>query len=74
MIEHELSAFSNCPLWQKYVSIDYGRAVPESGYKGFKTFLKDVTGADRVEGRSSEVFTLYFNNEEKYIWFILKWG
>ena len=60
-------------LWEAYVNIDYGKAVPEKGYKGFKTFLEDVTGADLVTGSSMKNITLYFNNEVKYTCFLLKW-
>lgn len=79
MIEHEFDDSANSLqknlVWQEYVAIDYGRAVPEKGYKGFKTFIKDVTGAVKVvDSRTSKGFTLYFNNEKSYIWFLLRWG
>jgi hypothetical protein len=74
MIEHNLDNSSNNLLWQEYVAIDYGRAVPEKGYKGFRTFVKDMTSADRVGGSSRDGFTLYFDSEKSYTWFLLKWG
>lgn len=78
MIEHSLSDFREDriaeKLWDAYVSIDYGRAVPEKGYKGFKTFIEDVTKADSVEGTAKSVTTLCFEDEGKYTWFLLKWS
>lgn len=79
MIEHSFDDLDDMPgvsqnLWYAYVAIDYGRAVPEKGYKGYKTFLKDVTGADLVKGPSLRTFTLCFEDEEKYTWFLLKWS
>ena len=78
MIEHNLALSSNSLrknlLWKEYVAIDYGLAVPEKDYKGFKTFVKDVTGADRVEGRTSKGVILYFDSEKSYTWFLLKWS
>ena len=61
-------------LWEAYVNINYGKAVPEKGYKGFRTFLEDVTGADLVTGSLMKNFTLYFRDEKQYTWFLLKWG
>jgi len=74
MIEHYFDASPNSLLWQEYVDINYGRAVPEKGYKGFKTFIKDVTRADQVDGKIGKGFTLYFDSEKSYTWFLLKWG
>lgn len=78
MIEHNLDDSPNSLqknlLWQEYVAIDYGNAVPEKGYKGFKTFIKDVTGAAKVDGRTSKGFTLYFDSEKSYTWFLLRWS
>jgi len=78
MIEHYIDDSPNSLqknlLWQEYVAIDYGRAVPEKGNNGFKTFIKDVTGADRVEGNPFKGFTLYFDSEKSYSWYLLKWS
>jgi hypothetical protein len=78
MIEYILSDFRvdsiGEKLWDAYADIDYGHAVPEKGYKGYKTFLEDVSGAELVEGSSPNRFTLYFKNETDYTWFLLKWG
>jgi hypothetical protein len=74
MITHILNDQSDHPLWQEYVAIDYGRAVPEKGYEGFKSFIKDVTKADRVEGKIGLTFILYFDSEKDYTLFLLKWG
>ncbi len=74
MITHILNDQSDHPLWQEYVAIDYGQAVPEKGYTGFESFIKDVTKADRVEGKIGLKFTLYFSDENSYTWFLLKWG
>jgi hypothetical protein len=74
MIEHYFDASPNSLLWQEYVDINYGRAVREKGYKGFSTFIKDVTNAYKVEGRTSKGFTLYFDSEKSYTWFLLKWS
>jgi len=60
-------------LWEAYVNINYGKAVPEKGYKGFRTFLEDVTGADLVSGSTLNSFTLHFQDESKYTLFLLKW-
>lgn len=61
-------------LWNAFVDIDYGHAVPEKGYKGYRTFLEDVSGAELVEGSLIKSFSLYFKNETDYTWFLLKWG
>lgn len=61
-------------LWNAFVDIDFGLAVPEKGYKGYKTFLEDVSGAELVKGSLPTSFTLYFNNETAYTWFLLKWS
>lgn len=60
-------------LWDAYVDIDYGRSVPEKGYTGFNSFVKDVTGADLVIGTSLKGFKLYFQDEKQYTMFLLKW-
>lgn len=73
-MEYQLDGYSDNRLWQEYVAIDYGKAVPEKGYKGFRTFVKDVTGADKVEGKSTDGFKLYFDCEKSYTWFLLRWG
>lgn len=74
MIKYTIDKVLDRSLWQAYSSVDYGKAVPEKGYKGFRTFLEDVTGADKVEGTLVSGFTLYFNNKESYTWFLLRWG
>ena len=61
-------------LWDAYVKIDYGRLVPEKRYKGFKTFLKDVTGANLVTGSELGNLTLHFQEEKKYTLFLVKWN
>jgi hypothetical protein len=78
MIEYTFNDLDNdcvvsTALWNAYVDIDYGRVVPEKGYKGFKTFLEDVTGADLVTGKVMTGFTLHFNDRRKYLLFLLKW-
>lgn len=70
----EIRGLEQTKLWRQYVSIDYGRAVPEKGYKGFKTFLRDITKADRVEGNTNLGFKLYFDDEKSYTWFLLRWS
>lgn len=60
-------------LWEAYVDIDYGRSVPEKGYKGFRSFVKDVTGADLVTGTNMKGYKLYFQDEKQYTLFLLKW-
>jgi len=60
-------------LWQEYVAIDYGRAVPKKNYKGFKSFVADVSKA-KVNGTISSGLTLKFEKEEHLTWFVLKWG
>jgi len=62
----------NKKLWLEYVAIDYGRAVPEKGYQGFKTFVADVTGA-KVNRTTKSRLTLKFNTAEELTWFLLKY-
>lgn len=71
MIEYTYN--SRGRLWDAYVEIDYGRDYPEKGYKGFRTFLEDVSGADLVTGTNMKGFKLYFQDEKQYTWFLLKW-
>jgi hypothetical protein len=76
MIEYtfdDLDSRASETLWNAYIDIDYGRSVPEKGYKGFKSFVKDVTRADLVIGTNMKGFKLYFRDEKQYIWFLLKW-
>lgn len=60
-------------LWDAYFEMDYGRDYPKKGYKGFRTFLEDVSGADAVHGTIIEGFVLRFQDEKQYTWFLLKW-
>ena len=72
LIKHNIPKDTFCPLWQAYVDIDFGRLVPAKGYKGFSTFLVDITGADSV--RSTQLgHDLYFHCEKKYTYFLMKW-
>lgn len=61
------------PLWNDYVEIDYGNKVPEKGYRGFRTYLADVTGADHINGNMKTGFFLIFTDEEKYLLFLMKY-
>lgn len=61
-------------LWDRFVEIDYGRAVPEKGYTGYRTFLEDVTGAEYIKGSLLRDLTLYFKDETAYTCFLLKWS
>lgn len=74
MITVDLPTLDQVSLWKAYIDIDYGRAVPEKGYKGFRTFLEDVTKADCVTGTTKYGFTLYFESKKSYTWFLLKWS
>lgn len=74
MITFDLNRLNSDKIWNAYVDIDYGRAVPERGYRGFRTFLEDVSGADGVAGNIRDGFQLHFNNPEAYTWFQLKWN
>jgi hypothetical protein len=60
-------------LWQMYVDIDYGKLMPSKLYKGYKTYIADITGAD-VTGSKKEGFELTFNTQKSYTWFLLKYS
>lgn len=62
------------PIWNDYVNIDYGIKVPEKGYKGFRTYLADISGAEHVRGSTKAGFTLTFLDEEKYAIFLMKYA
>lgn len=70
----EIKGLEQTKLWKQYVAIDYGRAIPEKGYKGFKSFLEDITKATRVEGKPTIGYKLYFENDNSYTWFLLRWA
>ena len=71
-IRHTIPKYTFCPLWQAYVDIDFGRLVPDKGYKGFSTFLTDITGAYHVRS-TQEGHELYFRCAKKYTYFLMKW-
>lgn len=56
-----------------YVDIDYGKLMPSKLYKGYKTYIADITGAD-VTGSKKEGFELTFNTQKSYTWFLLKYS
>lgn len=62
------------PIWNDYVNIDYGNKVPEKGYKGFRTYLADISDADLVRGHTKTGFILTFFDEEKYAMFLMKYA
>lgn len=75
MIKHTIFPKACSVLWKEYVKIDFGRAVPEKNYKGFASYLMDISKADAVVGRSQDGhYELHFKNEKNYVWFLLKWG
>jgi hypothetical protein len=39
----------------------------------FLIWLKQNTGADNIRGNFEDGWTLEFDQEEKYTWFLLKW-
>jgi hypothetical protein len=41
---------------------------------GFYAWLKDQTGHSTVKGNFEDGWTIEFNDEAKYTWFLLKWG
>jgi hypothetical protein len=51
-------------LWQDYVAIDYGRKVPEKGYKGFRTYVMDKLGIN-VVGPSPSGLAIEFDSDEE---------
>ena len=61
-------------IWHDYVDIDYGNKVPEKGYKGFRTYLADISGAELVHGNTKTGFVLTFFDEEKYAMFLMKYA
>jgi hypothetical protein len=73
MIKHYLHPTKGKKLWGAYVDIEYGRTVPEKKYKGYRTFLVDVTCATKIEGNTRNGFDLYFEDQSRYTWFMLKW-
>jgi len=73
MIKHYLHPTQGKKLWMAYVDIEYGRVVPEKKYKGYRTFLVDITRATKIEGNTRNGFDLYFEDEACYTWFMLKW-
>jgi hypothetical protein len=60
-------------LWQDYVAIDYGRKVPEKGYKGFRTYVMDKLGVN-VALAGVVGLTIEFNSDEEYVMFKLQYG
>jgi hypothetical protein len=48
----------------------------DNGYnqKGFYAWLKKQTGDSTVKGNFETGWTIEFDNEAKYTWFLLKWG
>ncbi len=74
MIIERISGSYVGPLWEAYSEIDYGRLVPEKNYKGFRTFIRDVSGCSRIEGTTLGGFVLEFDNEEDFIVYKLKYG
>jgi hypothetical protein len=61
-------------LWQEYVAIDYGRKVPEKGYKGFRTYVMDKLGVIVAAETRTEGLTIEFNSDEEYVMFKLQYG
>ena len=60
-------------LWASYVDIRYGRAVPHKEYKGYRTYLKDVTRA-KVNGTVLNGFYLTFRTQKDLTWFLLRFN
>jgi hypothetical protein len=60
-------------LWQGYIDTDYGRNVPEKGYKGFRTYVIDELGIN-VVGPSPSGLAIEFDSDEEYVMFKLQYG
>tara|TARA_R110000782_G_scaffold161789_2_gene253759 strand:- start:204 stop:428 length:225 start_codon:yes stop_codon:yes gene_type:complete len=60
-------------LWQGYIDTDYGRKVPEKGYKGFRTYVIDELGIN-VVGPSPFGLAIKFDSDEEYVMFKLQYG
>lgn len=47
---------------------------PNNGQLSFCVWLRQQTGTDLVTGNFEDGWTIYFNDEVKYTWFLLKWA
>lgn len=52
----------------------YKQRLKPEGDLSFVTWLKDNTGCSDVYGNWEDGWSLQFDNEATYVWFLLKWG
>lgn len=52
----------------------WSKEHPKGDQLDFLVWLKQQTGTDLVTGNFEDGWTIYFNDEAKYTWFLLKWG
>lgn len=53
--------------------VTYWRTNRYAG-KSFRELIKDLSGSDQVYGNWEDGWTIEFDDEAKYIWFLLRWG
>jgi len=55
------------------IIIAYEKGV-RAGQLNFLKWLKRESGSNRVSGNFEDGWTIEFDNETKYTWFVLKWS